>query len=85
MQAFFAVAFEKGYVERYDPAKAKFRTFLRTCLDRFVQNLQKAERAEKRGGQVERLSLDFPGAERELAERAARAICATSIAFFATR
>ena len=66
VQAFFTVAFEKGYVERYDPAKAKFRTFLRTCLDRFVQNTQKAERAEKRGGRAEHLSLDFPGAEREL-------------------
>jgi hypothetical protein len=68
VQAFFTVAFEKHYLERYDPAKAKFRTFLRTCLDRFVQNAQKAERAEKRGGDAERLSLDFPGAERELAE-----------------
>jgi DNA-directed RNA polymerase specialized sigma24 family protein len=68
VQAFFTVAFEKGYVERYDPAKAKFRTFLRTCLDRFVQNTQKAERAEKRGGDAQRLSLDFPGAERDLAE-----------------
>ena len=71
VQAFFTVAFEKGYVEKYDPAKAMFRTFLRTCLDRFVQNLQKAERAEKRGGGVERLSLDFPGAERELAQLSA--------------
>ena len=68
VQAFFAVAFEKGYVERYDPAKAKFRTFLRTCLDRFVQNTQKADRAEKRGGQAERLSLDLPGAEQTLIE-----------------
>jgi RNA polymerase sigma factor (sigma-70 family) len=60
VQAFFAVAFEKRFVERYDPAKARFRTFLRTCLDRFVQNTQKAERAE----------LDFPGAEEALAELA---------------
>ena len=67
VQAFFTVAFEKRYVERYDPAKARFRTFLRTCLDRFVMNARKAERADKRGGDVERLSLDFPGAERELA------------------
>ena len=71
VQAFFTVAFEKRYLERYDPAKAKFRTFLRTCLDRFVQNTQKAERAEKRGGQSETLSLDFPGAERELTHIAA--------------
>jgi DNA-directed RNA polymerase specialized sigma24 family protein len=68
VQAFFTAAFEKGYVEKYDPAKARFRTFLRVCLDRFVQNLQKAEAAEKRGGGATRLSLDFPGAERELVE-----------------
>ncbi len=67
VQAFFTAAFEKQYVERYDPAKAKFRTFLRLCLDRFVQNHQKAERAEKRGGGQPHLSLDFPDAERELA------------------
>ena len=70
VQAFFTVAFEKGYLEKYDPSKARFRTFLRVCLDRFVQNLQKAEQAARRGGLAERLSLDFPGAERELAERA---------------
>lgn len=70
VQAFFTVAFEKGYLEKYDPSKARFRTFLRVCLDRFVQNLQKSEQAARRGGLAERLSLDFPGAERELAERA---------------
>lgn len=68
VQAFFATAFEKRYVERFDPAKAKFRTFLRTCLDRFIQNDRKAERALKRGGGAAPLSLDFPGAERDLAE-----------------
>ena len=74
VQAFFATAFEKRYVEKYDPAKAKFRTFLRVCLDRFVQNQQKAERAEKRGGDAAHLPLDFPGAERELAAVSARGV-----------
>jgi RNA polymerase sigma factor (sigma-70 family) len=74
VQSFFAVAFEKRYVEKYDPAQAKFRTFLRICLDRFVQNLQKAERAGKRGGDAAHLSLDFPGAEQELAAVASRGI-----------
>lgn len=71
VQAFFTTAFEKSYLEKFDPAKAKFRTFLRTCLDRFVQNTQKADRAVKRGGTAPHLSLDFPGAERELAAVAA--------------
>lgn len=70
VQAFFATAFEKEYVERYDAAQAKFRTFLRVCLDRYVQNLRKAATAGKRGGGAALLSLDFPGAERELAEMA---------------
>jgi len=67
VQGFFTVAFEKGYLEKFDPAKARFRTFLRTCLDRFLQNQRKAGTALKRGGTTETLSLDFPGAERELA------------------
>lgn len=71
VQAFFATAFEKRYLEVYDPAKARFRTFLRTCLDRFVQNRQKADRALKRGGAIDLRSLDFPGAERELADHLA--------------
>jgi RNA polymerase sigma factor (sigma-70 family) len=71
VQAFFTSAFEKQYVERYDPSKAKFRTFLRVCLDRHVQNQQKAADAAKRGGGATVLSLDVPGAERELAEMAA--------------
>ena len=70
VQAFFATAFEKQYLERYDAAQAKFRTFLRLCLDRYVQNLRKAASADKRGGGVALLSLDFPGAERELDDMA---------------
>jgi DNA-directed RNA polymerase specialized sigma24 family protein len=71
VQAFFATAFEKEYLGRYDASQAKFRTFLRLCLDRYVHNLHKAASAEKRGGGVAVLSLDFPGAERELAETTA--------------
>ncbi|HUF48984.1 MAG TPA: hypothetical protein VMM93_14295 [Vicinamibacterales bacterium] len=74
VQAFFTTAFEKRYLERYDPARAKFRTFLRTCLDRFVQNRRKAARAGRRGGAATVLSLDFPGAERDLAALASRTV-----------
>src|SRR6202008_5016749 len=35
-QGFFAAAFEKGFFDRYDPQRARFRTFLRACLDGFA-------------------------------------------------
>jgi RNA polymerase sigma factor (sigma-70 family) len=65
-QGFFAAAFAKGTFERYDPSKARFRTYVRTCLDGFTANEHKAARRLKRGGGQERLPLDFAGAEAEL-------------------
>jgi len=65
-QGFFAAVVEKGFFESYDPARAKFRTFLRVCLDRFVSNERKAARRLKRGGDQRALSLDFESAEGEL-------------------
>jgi len=67
-QEFFARALEKGTFDGYDPDRGRFRTFLRTCLDRFVLNEAKAERRLKRGGGRLPLSLDFAGLEQELAE-----------------
>lgn len=69
-QAFLATAFAKEWLGRFDPAQARFRTFLRVCVDRFVMNRQKAEAAQRRGGTAEVVPLDFPAAERELAARA---------------
>jgi RNA polymerase sigma factor (sigma-70 family) len=66
-QGFFAEAMEKNFFNRYDPSKAKFRTFLRTCLDGFVANEYKAARRLKRGGDATILSLDFDDAENQLA------------------
>ncbi|HEV3163194.1 MAG TPA: sigma-70 family RNA polymerase sigma factor [Isosphaeraceae bacterium] len=65
-QAFFARAMEKGFLERYDPAKAQFRTYLRTCVDGFVANERKAAGRIKRGGQALLHSLDFSAADDEL-------------------
>jgi RNA polymerase sigma factor (sigma-70 family) len=65
-QGFFAKAIEKDFFQGYDPAKARFRTFLRTCLDAFASNEDKAARRIKRGGNAEILSLDFESAEGEL-------------------
>ena len=66
-QGFFVEAMEKNFFQRYDPARAKFRTFLRTCLEGFVLNEEKAARRIKRGGGAVILSLDFDNAENQLA------------------
>jgi RNA polymerase sigma factor (sigma-70 family) len=65
-QGFFARAFEKEFFRPYDPAKARFRTFLRTCLDGFLANERKAAGRLKRGGAIQFVSLDFQTAEGEL-------------------
>jgi RNA polymerase sigma factor (sigma-70 family) len=49
-QEFFTRAFEREYLERYDPSRARFRTFVRTCLDGFLANEAQAAARLKRGG-----------------------------------
>jgi RNA polymerase sigma factor (sigma-70 family) len=66
-QGFFARAYEKRFFDRFDPARGRFRTFLRACLDGFVSNERQAASRLKRGGGAPLLSLDVEGAERELA------------------
>jgi len=69
-QGFFTRAMEKSFFAGFDPRVARFRTYLRTCLDRFVANEMKAAGRIKRGGHLEFLSLDFVGVEREMNELA---------------
>lgn len=64
-QGFFADAIERELLARYEPTRASFRTWLRTCLDGYVANARKAERRLKRGGGQPALSLDFDTAELE--------------------
>jgi DNA-directed RNA polymerase specialized sigma24 family protein len=66
-QEFFTTTLEKEVVEKYDPARARFRTYLRLCLDGFASNARKAERRLKRGGGVTLVPLDFQTAEGEIA------------------
>lgn len=65
-QGFFARAFEQRYFSAYDPARALFRTYLKTCLDRFVIKEAESAKRQKRGGGALLLSLDFASAEREV-------------------
>ena len=65
-QDFFARVIEKGFLDSFDPAKARLRTFLRVCVDGFLSNQEKAARRIKRGGDAAALPLDFETAEEEL-------------------
>ena len=69
-QEFFARAFEREYLERYDPARARFRTFVRTCLDGFLANQAQAAARLKRGGGFAIASVDFAEADADLLLRA---------------
>jgi RNA polymerase sigma factor (sigma-70 family) len=68
-QAFFTRALEKDFFTAYDPEKGSFRTYLRTCLDRFVSNERKAAGRAKRSPAIPLLPLDFESAEGELARQ----------------
>ena len=41
-QAFFLDALQKAWLEKYEPGKARFRTFVRVCVDRFAMNARQA-------------------------------------------
>lgn len=66
-QEFFARLIEKDFLATYDPARARLRTFLRTCIDAMLANAERDAHRQKRGGGATTLSLDFELAEGELA------------------
>ena len=65
-QGFFVEALERELLKKFDPKKARLRTYLRVCVDSFVSNEDKASRRQKRGGSVAHVALDFAAAEEEL-------------------
>ena len=62
-QAFFTHLLEKRALRQADPARGRFRSFLLVSLKNFVVNEWERETAQKRGGAVMLLSLDFETAE----------------------
>lgn len=63
-QDFFVSVIERDLVARFDPGRARFRTYLRVCLDGFAANLLKSGRRLKRGGAVRLVPIEI-GAEGE--------------------
>jgi len=65
-QGFFVEVLERELLEKFEPKKARLRTYLRVCVDSFVSNEDKAGRRQKRGGNIAHVVLDFAAAEEEL-------------------
>lgn len=61
-QDFFIRVLEGRYLDRVDPEKGRFRSFLLTSLKFFVADEQDRRRAHKRGGGAV-VSLEFPSGE----------------------
>lgn len=57
-QGFFEHALRRDLFARFDPSRARFRTFVRTCVDSYVANVRQAERRQKRGGGNVFVSID---------------------------
>ena len=57
-QGFFLHLLGTSTLQRYDRGRARFRTYLRLCLDGYCANRHADARRLKRGGAAEMLSLD---------------------------
>lgn len=66
-QEFFLRAFDGNFFDGYDPSRARFRSFLRSCLDRFLAKTRRDEARQKRGGDMTFLPLDLSEIEADLA------------------
>jgi RNA polymerase sigma-70 factor (ECF subfamily) len=65
VQDFIASLIERRAIEKADPSRGRFRTFLLAALDHFLTDRKRRENRQKRGGGVPVLSLDFTHGERE--------------------
>jgi RNA polymerase sigma factor (sigma-70 family) len=65
-QEFFAALVERDLLGRFDPARARLRTYLRVCVDGLVGDAARAAARQKRGGGVTLVSFDFEGVRSEL-------------------
>jgi len=66
-QGFFVEAIRRDLFARYEPERARFRTYVRACVDTFVANARKAERRLKRGGALRAVPIDVAEVEERLA------------------
>ena len=72
-QGFFAEALRRDLFARYDPLRARFRTYVRRCVDSYVANALQAERRLKRGGGAAFVSIEAAEIEGRLTGNAVTA------------
>jgi len=91
-QDFFAELMDKDLLSRFDPSRARLRTYLRVCIDGLVSNSDKAASRQKRGSgtalhfdfedvreEVERLTSTVESAESLFEKEWARGVFATAL------
>lgn len=66
-QDFFAECWEQNTLASFDPTRARFRTFVRTCVDRHVVDQHRRAGAMKRGGEWAHVPVDVAQLERDTA------------------
>jgi RNA polymerase sigma factor (sigma-70 family) len=64
---------EHETLHTFDPTRARFRTFLRVCIDRHAHNRRREARALRRGGGAHHLPLHDDAAEQALDAQSAHA------------
>ncbi len=60
VQSFFENVVRRGLLATYQPARARFRTFLRTCLDHHAVDDHRRRSAQRRGGGAAESSCRMP-------------------------
>lgn len=65
-QGFFTSLLEQDWLDRFDPGRAAFRTYLRLCVDGYIGHQLEAAGRIKRGGGAAFVDWDFDAVEREL-------------------
>src|SRR5262249_32313263 len=63
VQSFFADLIERGDLAGADPARGRFRSYLRAACDHHVAHQRERDRALKRGGGRPPIAIDLPDAE----------------------
>ncbi len=65
-QGFFADLLQRQDLQNVDPQKGRFRAFLLTAISNYIGNQLDFQKAQKRGGNVKTLSLDFEQADQRI-------------------